>query len=308
MAAPVDKDENSASQYLELLVNAANRISVWKWVAALEAGIIVALIYALIMAIQSMPVRLVPHNFSANNGAYIIKPNGESNAEYMVNIAENDVKLLTDWTPQTVGVQYSRFLNRCTPELFAEKNIELQVDAGTLQKTSYSQVFYPNNRKFVGSGRVQIQGTLIRYAGEKIILQTAGVYTVGYRFYNGMPSITEIQYSKPADAISAGENPQLPPPDPTVYAPAGTTEAAPQPAPVTGKDNSDPASSVAPDPSTIEAAPAVNEPAAEAPPAQPAKKEGPLSGLFNRGGAAAPANPNGPPPLPQPVTGNGAAL
>jgi len=147
-----------------------------------------------------MPVRLVPYEFATYNGVYKIEPNGAANAEYMAYIAESDIKLFTDWTPQTIGQQYFRFLNRCAPELYAAKNVELISEAQQVNSSSYSQVFYPSERKYLGPGRIQVSGQLTRYVGERIVLQVAAVYTVSYRFFNGLPSMTDIVYTTKQEA------------------------------------------------------------------------------------------------------------
>lgn len=260
------KDSNSGSGYLETLVNAANRVSAWKAVAFFEAVIIAALLWALILAVKSMPVRLIPQNFAQNNGIVEIKPDGESNAEYLVWVAESDLKLLTDWTPTSIGTQYYRLLNRMTPELYAEKNVELLGEAQQLQKSSYSQVFYPHTRRYLGPGRVQVQGQLLRYVGERMILNIIATYTVGYRFFNGLPSLAEIQFSDPQTANVAGQTPayatrdprtaeETPlldsPPPSAIQAPAQTGESGLGPAP----DATQPAPSVDDAPAASESQP-----------------------------------------------------
>lgn len=194
------KEPNTGSGHLDALVNASTRVKAWRTVSIFLGVIIFALSYALILAVRSMPVRLVPYEFATYNGVYKIEPNGAANAEYMAYIAESDIKLFTDWTPQTIGQQYFRFLNRCAPELYAAKNVELISEAQQVNSSSYSQVFYPSERKYLGPGRIQVSGQLTRYVGERIVLQVAAVYTVSYRFFNGLPSMTDIVYTTKQEA------------------------------------------------------------------------------------------------------------
>lgn len=121
---------------------------------------------------------------------------GEANPEYVANLALGDVGLLLNWTPETVIVQHQRFLNRITPALYAEQNVQLLQQAETFRVDGTTQSFFPEQTKIAEGSRVRVSGTLVRWVGEKETLRMQVAYVVTYSKFRGFMHVSALSIEK----------------------------------------------------------------------------------------------------------------
>lgn len=185
--------ENTGLAHLEALVNSRNKISVWRNVSIFLVVIIVALLYGLIKAVNSMPVVLVPQSYSAESGRVRVSSDIAANEQYLIYVAEADLKFFTDWTPSSVESQYGRFLNRMAPNIFGAKSVELVEEGQKLKASGYSQTFTATSRAMTRGGVIVVTGNLVRWIGNEVILSEQVTYRMGYRFVEGrLPVMTRF--------------------------------------------------------------------------------------------------------------------
>lgn len=184
-------------KYTDAVANAFSEAKAWR-AACLVVGL-VAGVLAIALAIQSnsTPITLVPANFASSNGAITINPKkgfGEVSPEYVSQMALGDLGLVLNWTPQTVKIQYQRFLNRMTPELYAEQNVQLLNQAEEFQSNATTQSFYPDTTKVSADGNTVVaQGTLVRWTGEKESIRVTATYTITYAKSEGYAHVASLK-------------------------------------------------------------------------------------------------------------------
>jgi type IV conjugative transfer system protein TraE len=184
-------------KYTDAVANAFSEAKAWR-AACLVVGL-VAGVLAIALAIQSnsTPVTLVPANFAASTGKVTINPKkgfGSVSPDYVSQMALGDLGLVLNWTPQTVRIQYQRFLNRMTPELYAEQNIKLLTQAGEFESNSTTQSFYPDVTKVsVDGNTVVANGTLVRWTGEKESIRVKATYTITYAKSEGYAHVASLK-------------------------------------------------------------------------------------------------------------------
>lgn len=187
---------NSGKDRLDSLVNAANRVRAWQITALAMMAINAWMGVQMVRMANAAPTRLVPYEFAANNNYVQVDPEGMNAAEYLVFIAEADLKNYTDWQNRTISNQYARFMNRMGPQLYQAKNIELKKELEQLSRIPYSQKFYPTQRQVIDRRVVSISGTLERYAGERKVLEARVTYTLSYEFTGGLPYIRDWEVNE----------------------------------------------------------------------------------------------------------------
>lgn len=184
-------------KYTDAVANAFSEAKAWR-AACLVVGL-VAGVLAIALAIQSnsAPITLVPANFAASKGKVTIDPRegfGTVSPDYLAQLALGDLGLILNWTPQTVKIQYSRFLNRMTPDLYAEQNVKLLTQASTFESNSTTQSFYPEKTQVsVDGNTVVAKGTLVRWTGEKESIRVNAVYTITYAKSEGYAHVASLK-------------------------------------------------------------------------------------------------------------------
>jgi len=185
--------------YTEILANAFSEARAWKLTTFVVTGLCAVLAIALIWQSHTTPVVLVPAGFAETQGKVTVQPQTfqGTSPDYLAQVALGDLALILTWQPSNVELQYQRFLNRTTSELYQDQNVKLLADALKHRQTGTSQSFYPENVQVdVNSGRVIVDGYLVRWEGDKEVLRTRSRFTVTYRNQKGFLHVADLKISQ----------------------------------------------------------------------------------------------------------------
>lgn len=136
-------------------------------------------------------VVLVPAGFSSHAMGRVAVQ--RRTGTYLGLLARSDVASLLDWTPQTVGSQFSAFLGRCTPALYARLNPQMLADAKSYQSYNLSEVFYIRKVAFSAPSTINITGWLDRYSGSRLVMHALLTYRLAY---NSAFSVKKLEVVK----------------------------------------------------------------------------------------------------------------
>lgn len=142
--------------------------SAWRMACyALVAALILVAATAL-HASSAQRTVLVPYGmYTANNE---VKVDGsERDADYLTLLARSDASQLLVWQPKTVVRQIEVFLGRLTPGAYARYNLDLRTQAKKYEDLNATEVFYPSKITFVPPSSVVMEGSVMRWIGEKPI-------------------------------------------------------------------------------------------------------------------------------------------
>jgi len=190
----------SSYKYTDAVANAFSEAKAWRAASVLLGLVVGILAIALVMQSRATPLTLVPANFASSSGPITVQPTkdfSESSPDYLAQIALGDLALVLNWTPENVEVQHQRFLNRMTPELYAEQNVAMMTQAVEFKRNSTTQSFYPSITKVSSTGsQVVVQGTLVRWTGEKESIRVKVVYTINYAKSRGYAHVASLKIQK----------------------------------------------------------------------------------------------------------------
>lgn len=190
----------SSVKYTDAVANAFSEAKAWRAASVLLGMVVGILAIALVMQSRATPLTLVPMEFATSSGNITIEPTKDysaSSPDYLAQIALGDLALVLNWTPENVEVQHQRFLNRMTPGLYAEQNIEMMGEAGNFKRTSTTQSFYPGTTRVGSKGsQVVIEGTLVRWTGEKESIRVKAIYTISYAKFRGYAHVASLKIQK----------------------------------------------------------------------------------------------------------------
>lgn len=176
------------TKYPDMLANAFASVKAWRTATFMLGGVCAFLAASLAYQSLQAPAYLVPYEFASTDKPIKVQPGGDHvNPDYLATVALGDLSLITTFHPDNVRVQFSRFLNRATPALFAEQEMRLTAEAKEYAEQKVSQTFYGNMTQVSKKGdRVEIKGWLVRNAGNKEILRREVTYTMAYKESRGM--------------------------------------------------------------------------------------------------------------------------
>jgi TraE protein len=187
-------------KYTDILANAFSEIRAWKLTTLTLAGLCAVLVIALIAQARTTPVVLVPYGFETSQGPLKVAPGGDfagSSPEYLSQVALGDLGLILNWQPDDVGVQYQRFLNRATSELYARENVRLLAEAKDHKAQGESQSFYPETVQVdVKAAKVVVDGYLVRWTGDKEVVRAKQRFNVTYRIQKGLLYVANVELTK----------------------------------------------------------------------------------------------------------------
>jgi type IV conjugative transfer system protein TraE len=190
----------SKTRYTDIIANAFSEVRAWKLTTIALACLCAVMAFALIYQTRSTPVILVPYGMATETGKLTVSPAGNfagTTPQYLSQVALGDLALILNWQPDNVALQYQRFLNRTTSELFARENVRLLEEAKDHQNSSTSQSFYPERVEVdLKNGKVVVNGYLIRWSGEKEVIRTRTVFTVTYRMQQGFLHVANLEMQK----------------------------------------------------------------------------------------------------------------
>ena len=182
--------------YLDSVANAHDEVKAWKLASLTLGAVCAALTIGIVIQARNAPVILVPPNFAQADGPEKVKPNGnfaKESPDFLVTTALGDLATILNWTPEDADIQTRRFLNRMTPDLYAEQNAKLLGAAAQYKTDATTQSFYPTNSKVSSDGNVEISGTLVRWTGEKEVFRTPVTYTISYTTYKGYLHVSALR-------------------------------------------------------------------------------------------------------------------
>ena len=186
--------------YTDTLANAFSEIRAWKLTTIVLACFSAALAITLVYQAQTQSVILVPYGLATSQGQVKVAPGGDfagSGADYLGQIALGDLSLILDWQPDDVSLQYQRFLNRTTSDLYARENVRLLDEAKTHHAAGESQAFYPETVQVdIKGGRVVVDGYLVRWTGDKEIVRVKQRIIVSYRIQKGFLHVANVELQK----------------------------------------------------------------------------------------------------------------
>lgn len=190
----------SSVKYTDAVANAFSEAKAWRAASVLLGLVVGILAIALVMQSRATPLTLVPMDFATSSGNVTIQPTkdySESSPDYLAQIALGDLSLVLNWTPENVEVQHQRFLNRMTTELYAEQNVSMMTQAAEFKTSSTTQSFYPGRTKVGSKGsQVIVEGTLVRWTGEKESIRVKVIYTISYAKFKGYAHVASLKIQK----------------------------------------------------------------------------------------------------------------
>jgi len=179
--------------FLASQINVTRERNIWRGAAGLFAAVTLGMAWALMWQATHIPSYLVPHEWAASRGPVLVAPHKAEDAYYLTYIAAADIKLLLDWTPDNIGQQYTRFLNRATPELYAAEQVPLTTEARDFSSAATTSTFHLLKASYIGDGLVELDGTQVRWEGGTEIFRKRLTYQIHYAINDGMPAITHVQ-------------------------------------------------------------------------------------------------------------------
>jgi archaellum component FlaF (FlaF/FlaG flagellin family) len=187
----------SKQTYLDNVANAFKEVRAWKSACLALGAVCCVLGFGLIYQERNAPMILVPYDFATASGNVKINPNGkagEVSPDYLATLALADLATVLDWTPETVEVQNQRFLNRLSTSLYADQNIDLTAKAAEFKANSTTESFYPNGTRVDASqNQVIVDGTLVRWEGEKQTLNKKVIYKISYQTTKGYLHVSALK-------------------------------------------------------------------------------------------------------------------
>jgi hypothetical protein len=188
--------ENSTPlHYPHGLAKAFNEGRAWRYVSFVVSGIALILVMALVYVATHEPVTLVPYGMSLAKGPVKVHPGGDENGPYLAYVAQADLGLALNWTPNTVKAQLERFLNRLTPAAYAKEQASLLAAAKLDRQNDITEAFYPHRVQYAGN-TVQVEGLLVRYAGSVQMTSKPVTYSLTYTFLQGKPYVSVLEKAK----------------------------------------------------------------------------------------------------------------
>lgn len=185
--------------YLTVVANAFASMASWRTAFFVSSILALGMGAGLLYQSNKVHTILLPYDVATASGNIkldLAASNfADTNPEYVVNLALGDVGLLLNWTPESVLVQHQRFLNRITPALYAEQNVQLLQQAETFRVDGVTQSFFPDQTK-LAEGRVRVTGTLVRWVGEKETLRMRVAYVVSYSKFKGFMHVSALSIEK----------------------------------------------------------------------------------------------------------------
>ena len=188
------------AKYSDAVANAFSEAKAWRAATVLLGLVVGVLAIALVIQSRATPLTLVPASFATSQGNITIEPTkdySESSPDYLAQIALGDLALVLNWTPDNVEVQHQRFMNRMTPELYAEQNVAMMTQAAEFKANSTTQSFYPTDTRVSSKGsQVVVDGTLVRWTGEKESIRVKVTYTLTYAKSRGYAHVSSLKIQK----------------------------------------------------------------------------------------------------------------
>lgn len=191
---------SKSPQYSDLVVNAFKSIQAWKAVFVIQSIIIVALLSTLVYTFANPKVLLVPQNFSSEKGIPVSLGSPFS-PDYMTQVGVGDAYNLLSWTPETIDLQYSKFIARMAPSVSDAQRQVLLAESKQHREEGLTQSFHVA-RYFVKGTSVELHGYLVRAVAGKEIFRGPAAYTISYADVgNGLVLITGV--SQPTANVKA---------------------------------------------------------------------------------------------------------
>lgn len=187
-------------RYLNALKNQWIYARAWMFSTIVFAVFCMYLLIVVANLANNTQVRLVPYDFSANNGTVKVDASGMGDKiEYMTSIATSDLQNFASWTNRTIERQHGRFVNRMAPQLYSKAGGTILANAKAKTKTEHSQALFIENIA-ISNNVIRISGTLAMYVASQHTKNVKMVYEITYKSNNGLPQIIDFkaQESQPS--------------------------------------------------------------------------------------------------------------
>lgn len=186
--------EKKNPKYVELLAEAFSEKKAWRNGFFVMFLMALGLAFALVYQSTHMPHTLIPYSFALQKGPVKVQPGVLQDSTYLAGLARDDITLALNWTSDNVGVQYGRFLNRMTPQMYSAMVVKLTEEAKAYAIGSHTQAFFPKTTQIVTAeaNSVRITGVLVRWEGEKEVYRQTVIYKLGYSDDSGMLNINRV--------------------------------------------------------------------------------------------------------------------
>ena len=159
------------------------------WRAAAYSLGVVALALAVLAGHLADTIRvvLVPPQFARLAQGRVPVTRGKA---YLALLARADTATLLDWTPATVGSQFTAFLDRCAPTLYARLDTQMLADSKEYTSYNLTESFYVRKVVFVPPAAIDITGWLDRYSGDKRVMHALLTYRLTYNHSFALTRLT----------------------------------------------------------------------------------------------------------------------
>lgn len=185
--------DNAGQTFMSLVYGLARSARAWRFACLTLAVCLVGSLFLYVSALRSMPVRLIPYDYAINQGIGEVRELGRVSNEYMSRLAIADASLFNNWTNKTVSVQYRRFLNRASPALYANLQIELINKAEEMSHGVRTRAFYPSDTVVEQGNVVEVVGRLQTYEGTELLENKLTRFRIQYRLLHGQPFIYSFE-------------------------------------------------------------------------------------------------------------------
>jgi hypothetical protein len=177
-------------KYLTTLRNQAKSAKGWMVVAVLLMLTNMWMATEMVSLATNVPVKLIPYNFSRSKDAVTVYPDGTNSRVYMRQLVLADLKLYTDWMPDTVHWHFSAFLKRASSRIRTDFGKKLNTDAAALKRLGRSQAFLMRDLEVSEDATLfTASGELRKWSGDIELPREVIEYRIRYGWTLGVPTI-----------------------------------------------------------------------------------------------------------------------
>lgn len=170
--------------------NLSRSVKEWRFVALLEAVLLISLMGVVVYQSQNTPVRLIPQSDPLKE--YMTGVNS-IDSQYLQIISTSDILMYANWTPHIVKRQISDLTTRISPKTFNSYRPALIKKSNEWEKAGVTQSFMLGGLTSYNDGNViLVEGTVERTMTGEILFSGPRFYAVVYDIQLGVPMIEAI--------------------------------------------------------------------------------------------------------------------
>jgi len=167
----------------------------WKTSAFIMTGIVVFCLWALFFQKTNEAAYIISYEHVVSEGKLKVTPAEGTAQEYLALLASADISSLLNWKPKTVLNQYSRFLNRTSPEFYAQNHVRLINEANDHSDHNRSQTFYvdPMSITVRKGNKVLFTGELNLWEGDVKVFSRTQTFQLTYLKQRGFYTVLSAE-------------------------------------------------------------------------------------------------------------------